>query len=145
MVLHQIQAVMSASLTARNFPNIVCARQKGAGLIASDQLYVEIGRRIRQFRESQSPRMSQEELAKILGLTRTSITNIEAGQQKITLDSLYLLCERFRVEISDVVPTVASISSGDPRSVVVAGKSHDVGAKTASVVDRLRPSGGQKQ
>jgi transcriptional regulator with XRE-family HTH domain len=114
-------------------------------MIDGEQLYADIGKKIRQFRELQSPRMSQEDLARVLNLTRTSVTNIEAGQQRISLDSLYLLCERFGFEISEVLPTVASVSSDPARSVVVAGKTHDVGAITASVVDKLRPTGKRKK
>jgi len=114
-------------------------------MINTERLYADIGESIFKFRELQTPKLSQQDLAKALGLTRTSITNIEAGQQKITLHSLYALCERFGLEITDVLPSVSSVSTQDPRSIVVAGRSHDVGAKTASVVDRLRPANRPKK
>lgn len=108
------------------------------------KLYVRIGERVRQIREIHSPRMSQEELAQILKLKRTSITNIERGNQKPTLEALYLLCEHFGLKLENVLPAVADVTMQDGaregRSVTVGGKSHEVGAMTAKLVERLRPT-----
>jgi transcriptional regulator with XRE-family HTH domain len=106
-------------------------------MLDSEQLYVSIGSRIRRIREAAD--MTQEDLARILELKRTSITNIERGNQKPTLDTLYRLCERFGLEISGVVPSVSEVTRADGRSVVVGGKAQEVGAKTAIVLERLRP------
>jgi transcriptional regulator with XRE-family HTH domain len=97
------------------------------------------GERVRRIRETQTPRMSQEDLAKILELKRTSVTNIESGNQKPTLDTLYLLCERFGLEFRDFMPTLAEVTATEERSVVVGGQAQEVGVKTANLVARLRP------
>ena len=102
-------------------------------------LYRKIGEKIKRIREAQSPRMSQEDLAKLLGLTRTSITNIENGNQKLTLDTIYTLCERFSLQVQDVLPTTADVAWSAEQSITVGGESHDVGVKTATLVARLRP------
>lgn len=107
-------------------------------MLDSDHLYELIGQRIRQIREAQTPRLSQAGLASVLDLKRTSVTNIEAGAQKPTLDTLYRLCEHFGIDISELIPTVASVTRQDARPVVVGGQSQQIGAKTASVLDRLR-------
>jgi transcriptional regulator with XRE-family HTH domain len=111
-------------------------------MLDSDRLYAAIGDRIRRLREAQSPRMSQEDLAQVLNLKRTSITNIESGHQKLTLDTLYRLCGHFGLECRDILPTLAEVQDVDveAHSVTVGGKSLDVGARTASVLARLRPS-----
>lgn len=83
--------------------------------------------------------MSQDELAQILGLKRTSITNIERGNQKLGIDAIYKLCERFGLELQDLLPTVAQLRQTGDRSIVVGGRSQEVGRKTADVVARLRP------
>lgn len=115
-------------------------------MLDSDRLYVLIGERIRLIREAQTPRMSQGGLADILGLKRTSVTNIELGNQKPTLDTLYRLCEHFGVEISQVAPRVAEVAQAEARSIVVGGKSQEVGAKTATLIDRLlRPPPGTRR
>lgn len=107
-------------------------------MLDNEQLYIAIGNRIKRLRESAG--MTQEHLARILELKRTSITNIERGNQKPTLDTLYRLCGHFGVEISKVIPPVLEVTRPEERSVVVGGKSQEVGAKTASVLERLRPS-----
>jgi DNA-binding XRE family transcriptional regulator len=108
-------------------------------MLDSDQLYKLIGERIRGIREAQTPRMSQEDLAEVLDLKRTSVTNIERGNQKPTLDTLYRLCEHFRLEVREIMPAIADVTRAQARSIVVGGKSQEVGAKTANLVDRLRP------
>jgi transcriptional regulator with XRE-family HTH domain len=108
-------------------------------MLDSQRLYVLIGERVRRLREAQTPRMSQEDLALILDLKRTSITNIELGNQKLTLDTLYRLCERFGLAVQELMPPVSDVARAEERSVIVGGESHEVGIKTASLVARLRP------
>jgi transcriptional regulator with XRE-family HTH domain len=50
-------------------------------------VYSELGLRVRYYR--QQAQMTQLELARRVGLGRTSITNIELGQQHIPLHLLY--------------------------------------------------------
>src|SRR5579863_5110080 len=103
-------------------------------MIDSERLYILIGERVRRIREAQTPRMSQEDLARILELKRTSITNIERGNQKLTLDTIYRLCERFGLTVNEVIPPVADVTHAEERSVVVGGESQEVGIKTATLV-----------
>jgi DNA-binding XRE family transcriptional regulator len=114
-------------------------------MIDNKRLYELIGERVRRARETQTPRMSQEELATILDLKRTSITNIELGNQKLTLETIYKLCERFGLQVHEFLPSVEDLTVAQERSVVVGGKSHEIGIKTASVVARLRPNARSKR
>jgi len=50
------------------------------------QVYRVVGERIRNERKRQN--ITQDELATEIGLTRTSITNVEKGRQKILLHTL---------------------------------------------------------
>jgi transcriptional regulator with XRE-family HTH domain len=113
-------------------------------MVDNDRLHVLVGERIRLLREAQSPKMSQQELAEILGLKRTSVTNIEQGNQKPTLETLYRICDHFGVEIGEVMPRLVEVLATkiEPtaRAVVIGGRSQEIGAKTATVIDRLRPS-----
>lgn len=113
-------------------------------MLDDQKLYAFIGERIRQIRETHSPRMSQQELAEILKLKRTSVTNIERGNQKPTLDALYLLCEHFGLKLENVLPPVSEVTvqamPSAELSVTVGGKSQDVGAMTAKLVEKLRPT-----
>ena len=51
-----------------------------------DAIYAEVGRRIKEGREK--ARMSQEKLAKLVSLSRTSISNIEKGRQRLLVHKL---------------------------------------------------------
>lgn len=69
-----------------------------------EQLYRELGAKIRLFREKKG--MTQGELAEGVGLTRTSLTNIEKGRQKILLHTLMDFSEVLAVDAKDLLPSV---------------------------------------
>jgi len=110
-------------------------------MVNSDLLYAKIGQRIREVREQSDSQISQQQLADVLELTRTSITNIEKGNQKITLDALYKLCEYFRIEVREVLPDVTSVLA-QPKSVdvEVGDKLHQMPPKVGAVIRRLTSS-----
>jgi transcriptional regulator with XRE-family HTH domain len=63
-------------------------------------------------------RMNQEAVAHALGLTRTSIVNMEACRQPVALHYLYQWCELLGVEPAEVLPTcqeVCEFIQGDNR------------------------------
>lgn len=74
-----------------------------------DRLYQRIGKAIHDLRQAKKPRLTQAGLAELLGVTRTSITNIEKGEQRIPLHLLYMLCAKLSVQISDVIPVVEDV------------------------------------
>jgi DNA-binding XRE family transcriptional regulator len=74
-----------------------------------DRLYQQIGKTIHDLRLAKNPRLTQAGLAELLGVTRTSITNIEKGKQRIPLHLLYTLCAKLSVQISDVIPVVEDV------------------------------------
>jgi transcriptional regulator with XRE-family HTH domain len=67
-------------------------------------IYTTIGQRVRELREGLQ--MTQDELAALVGLTRTSITNIEKGIQKLGIDTLYDLAAVFGMDARDLLPEV---------------------------------------
>ena len=80
-------------------------------MIDEKRLYAALGERIRRAREAHpNGRMTQADLAEVVGLERTSITNIERGNQKIPLHMLYRICEALRMPIAESLPAVAEIS-----------------------------------
>lgn len=81
-----------------------------------DLLYSFVGKRIRTVREEKG--MSQEELAKLLSLGRTSITNIERGKQRILLHSLYEIAAVLGTEVKELIPAGSDLKSD---SIAVAG------------------------
>lgn len=61
-----------------------------------EPVYRQLGAKIQQLREALGWR--QEELAKKVGLTRTSIVNIEGGNQRILLHDLDKFAKAFNCE-----------------------------------------------
>jgi transcriptional regulator with XRE-family HTH domain len=65
-------------------------------------LYSQFGRILAEARNKK--KMSQEVLARELGLSRTSITNIEKGRQPVQLHTLYQISQLLSVELKDLLP-----------------------------------------
>lgn len=77
---------------------------------ASAAFYKQVGKRVKRARLSLG--LSQEALAAKLELTRTSITNIEQGRQRVMLHTIMDLAGALGVSLGDLVPT----KSTDDRS-----------------------------
>ncbi|MFN7141726.1 MAG: helix-turn-helix domain-containing protein [Limisphaerales bacterium] len=67
-----------------------------------EQFYREVGARIRVARESKG--LTQEAVAASIGLSRTSLTNIEKGRQKLLLHTLAELASALAVPSSELLP-----------------------------------------
>lgn len=65
-------------------------------------IYKEFGKLIKKSRRAAN--LTQAGLAKRVGLSRTSITNIEKGRQHINLHMLYVLSDSIGVRPSDLLP-----------------------------------------
>jgi transcriptional regulator with XRE-family HTH domain len=60
-------------------------------MITPNEFYSKLGDSIRQRREELG--LTQEELGESLGLSRTSVTNIERGRQRLLIDQFQLVCK----------------------------------------------------
>lgn len=67
-----------------------------------DALYREFGRALRSARETAG--LTQKDVAGRVGLSRTSVTNIERGSQHIALHQLFLLADAVGVEPDALLP-----------------------------------------
>lgn len=65
-------------------------------------MYKEVGRLVRAHRIKQN--LSQMDLARRVGHTRTSITNIEAGRQRLPLDLLFNFANVLGLEVRELLP-----------------------------------------
>jgi transcriptional regulator with XRE-family HTH domain len=79
--------------------------KEGSGLLEK-HLYIkreETGNRIREIRERRG--LSQEQLAEIMGINRSTLSKIETGKFAITIDYLYRLAWHldFDVAITDKI------------------------------------------
>ena len=73
---------------------------------ASEQVtfYQQLGINIRKYRKQQ--KYSQDSLAKLVSLTRTSLTNIEKGRQHPSVYTLCEIIEHLKVDVSELLPSV---------------------------------------
>ena len=62
-----------------------------------------VGRLIQAKRKDK--RIYQEKLAKKIGLSRSSIANIECGKQKVSLFQLHEICNVLSIEIEEILPS----------------------------------------
>src|ERR1700733_9615550 len=69
-----------------------------------DDLYRELGRKIRQARERQGQKLSQGVLAQRLGISRASMVNIEAGRQHAPLHLLWQIAEALGTDLTLLIP-----------------------------------------
>ena len=67
-----------------------------------DEFYAQVGLCIRKARKKS--KMTQEQLADAVELTRTSITNIERGRQRLPLHTLAAIATSLQVEITELLP-----------------------------------------
>lgn len=65
------------------------------------QFYVALGRRIA---ESRQARMTQDELAKAVSLSRTSIINIEKGRQQVLVHTLATISRVLQISPEQLLP-----------------------------------------
>jgi transcriptional regulator with XRE-family HTH domain len=68
-----------------------------------DEIYRGVGRKIRQTRLNQN--LSQDSLAQRLGISRTSMVNIEAGRQHTPLHVLWQIAELLETKLTLLIPT----------------------------------------
>lgn len=77
------------------------------------RLYKTLGQNIRELRatrQGDNGLLTQAELAKAVGLERTSITNLEKGSQKVPLHVLYAVCRVLEVDVADVLPPLTEVT-----------------------------------
>ena len=99
----------------------------------SHRLYRLVGLSVRDFREKMG--VTQEELANKVGVSRTSITNIEAGRQKVPLHTLFEIASFLDVELSELLPTREKIYQNNPIPVIIGGTRYDVSEKNARIIE----------
>ena len=67
-----------------------------------DTTYIALGERVRALREKRH--LTQEALADQVGLSRTSVTNIERGRQAVLVHQLLLFAKALDAKLTDLVP-----------------------------------------
>lgn len=70
-------------------------------------LHAALGRKIRQRRQSSG--LTQAELADRLSISRTSLTNVELGRQRLLVDQLYKMADVLNTKPHDLLPQPSEI------------------------------------
>lgn len=73
-----------------------------------DRFYREFGRRLREERNRRG--LSQEAVARSVGLTRTSVTNIEKGRQHVALHTAFVLAETLESDPHALLPEARELA-----------------------------------
>jgi transcriptional regulator with XRE-family HTH domain len=72
-----------------------------------DELHVALGKRIREKRLSSG--LTQAQLAKRIAISRTSLTNMELGRQRLLVDQLYKVAEVLNTQPRDLLPAPTEV------------------------------------
>lgn len=91
------------------------------------------GALLREHRYDQ--RMSQEQLARAAGLSRTSVVNIEKGRQGVSLESLYKLAAALGRQPGDLLPSAPSM---DLPKITIGDQSDESRLAIGQVMNRVR-------
>lgn len=86
---------------------------------AVEPIYRDFGRRLRKARSDAT--LTQEALGKRVGLSRTSITNIEQGNQHVGLHLLYQLARAVGVPPVELLPDESAADDGQSLDQVLVG------------------------
>ena len=81
-----------------------------------EHLYVAFGERLRELRSTKD--LTQAALGRRVGLTRTSITNIEAGRQHISLGVLYRLADALGEPAGALLPLMDNYLAEEPGGIL---------------------------
>ncbi|MEW8441817.1 MAG: helix-turn-helix transcriptional regulator [Candidatus Thiodiazotropha taylori] len=101
-------------------------------LVNEQALYENIGAVIKKRR--QSLKLTQSDVAERVGITRTSVTNIEQGTQKPPVHLLYRFCHELRLSLDEVLP--------DPDLVFVKPVVHEEQVAMATATEEVVVSRG---
>lgn len=77
----------------------------------SDKLYKLVGKNIGRRRKE--AKLSQTRLAARCDLTRGSVANIESGNQRPTLHTLWTIAEALRVDMRSLLPSTDEVSTSE--------------------------------
>ncbi len=102
------------------------------------ELYKLIGERLASARKRR-PALTQDIMAKRLGLTRVSISNIERGKQKTPLSLIYKYCLVLNKDVFDILPKESEVLADkvSGTAVNIGNRSVVVPTKVAETISKI--------
>lgn len=80
---------------------IICSFCNGTGKIVISNINQLFGYKLQILRKEKV--MTQKELAERLNVSRTSLTNIEAGRQRVSINQMYAIATALEISIKDLM------------------------------------------
>ena len=78
--------------------------------VDSNLLYQDVQQQIKRIRTAEiETTLTQAQLGDILGLTRSTVANLESGAQRASLHNVYEICAHFGLELADILPSVSEM------------------------------------
>lgn len=93
----------------------------------------KLGEAIKKARQNR--KLSQEAVAKAAGMARTSVSNIEKGNQGLSVEALYAIADALDVEAASLLPSRAELSAS-PLVGTISGRNGATDA-TISWLERI--------
>lgn len=72
------------------------------------EFYRLLGLRIKEAREKHRPLITQECLADSIGMSRTSVVNIEQGRHHIQVHTLIEIAKQLKVHLQELIPEISA-------------------------------------
>ena len=80
---------------------------------SSSPVYAAVGEKVRDFRRESG--LSQKDLADMVACSRITISNLERGRQRISLELLHQIAIALSVELPALMPTRADLAPATPQ------------------------------
>lgn len=111
-------------------------------MVNEEKIYEIIRKNIKNLREkhpSTEEKITQLKLADAVGIERSTLTNIELGNQRPPVHVLYRLCDYFGVALDELMPKLTDVRDA-PRTarVDVGPDRYELPSKTHAAIGRLR-------
>jgi transcriptional regulator with XRE-family HTH domain len=111
-------------------------------MVNDDRIYEIIRKNIKTLREKHpqtEEKITQLKLADAIGIERSTLTNIELGNQRPPVHVLYRLCDFFGVALHELMPGLTDVQSTQQTTRIGVGPDqYELPSKTHAALDRLR-------
>lgn len=114
------------------FPGVMGKRRDGPHLKVCSRLQRDFGRRLQERRRERG--VLQKNLAAAMSLTRTSVSNIERGEQRVYLDQVYQAAQFLQVDVATLLPAVEEVFQAPPIRTVTDDPLPPAAAEQASKI-----------
>lgn len=111
-------------------------------MLNDEKIYDIIRKNIKRLREKHpktEERITQLKLADAIGIERSTLTNIELGNQRPPVHVLYRLCNYFGITLDELMPDLSEVRELPQTTRVGVGPDqYELPSKTHAAIGRLR-------